>query len=67
MIHTVGRSSSSHDFKVVFSMGTYLLFPQCVLAIFSLVVGIKMWQLVPGPEVLGSDSSLHAQPQLGSI
>lgn len=38
--------------------------PQCVLAIIPLVIGVHMWQLVPGPEVLDSDSSSHIHPGL---
>lgn len=46
--------------RSVFSMDACRLFPQHVPAIIPLIVGMRMWRLVPGPEVLSSSGGSHA-------
>lgn len=52
--------------RAILSMGAYHLFPWHVLAVISLIVGVQIWQLVPGPGVLSSGSGSLLHPELGS-
>ena len=45
--------------RVVFSKDACCLFPQHVLVVISFIGGVKIWWLLPGLGVLGSDEQLN--------